>query len=127
MIDHPTPEQLDRLLSTADRRRLTPAEAALLRMGLQHLQKAAARPPQPKPEGQPIMEHNVAPITVDAEPYITRLRTQMAEAWGQVQAQLALAHEENAVRAAREAEQARRIAELEATVAELQASASTRP
>ncbi|MBO1413214.1 hypothetical protein [Streptomyces sp. FH025] len=44
MTDGPTPEQLDRLLSTADRRRLTPAEAALLRTGVQHLRKAAAGP-----------------------------------------------------------------------------------
>lgn len=49
MTDRPTPEQLDRLLGTADRRRLTPAEAALLRAGVQHLRKTAAsartRPP----------------------------------------------------------------------------------
>ncbi|MFC8717967.1 hypothetical protein [Kitasatospora sp. NPDC057198] len=43
MSDAPTPEQLDRLLGTADRRRLTPAEAALLRAGVQQL-RAAARP-----------------------------------------------------------------------------------
>ncbi|MFJ6776245.1 hypothetical protein ACIQOV_35695 [Kitasatospora sp. NPDC091257] len=42
MTDHPTPEQLDHLLGTADRRRLTPAEATLLRTGVQHLQKSAA-------------------------------------------------------------------------------------
>lgn len=42
MTNGPTPEQLDRLLSTAERRRLTPAEAALLRTGVQHLRKAAA-------------------------------------------------------------------------------------
>ncbi|MFE7525877.1 hypothetical protein ACFU7Y_09140 [Kitasatospora sp. NPDC057542] len=46
MTDGPSPEQLDRLLSTADRRRLTPAEAALLRTGVQRLRKTAdcARP-----------------------------------------------------------------------------------
>ncbi|MGW4694863.1 hypothetical protein ACWEO1_21095 [Kitasatospora cineracea] len=43
MSDAPTPEQLDHLLGTADRRRLTPAEAALLRAGVQQL-RAAARP-----------------------------------------------------------------------------------
>ncbi|MFJ4189424.1 hypothetical protein [Kitasatospora sp. NPDC089509] len=43
MTDSPTPEQVDRLLSTADRRRLTPSEAALLRIGVQHLRTAAAR------------------------------------------------------------------------------------
>ncbi|MFF2620079.1 hypothetical protein [Kitasatospora sp. NPDC058046] len=73
------------------------------------------------------MAHTAEPVTVDAEQYIARLRTQMAEAWGQAQAALALAREENAVRAAREADQARRIAELEATVAELRSAASTRP
>ncbi|MBO1413213.1 hypothetical protein [Streptomyces sp. FH025] len=72
------------------------------------------------------MEHNSRPITVDAEPYIARLRTQMAEAWGHAQAALALAHEEIAVRAAREADLERRIAELEATIAELRGT-STRP
>ncbi|MFF4819857.1 hypothetical protein ACFY2K_35375 [Kitasatospora sp. NPDC001309] len=45
MTDGPTAEQLDRLLSTADRRRLTPVEAALLRTAVQHLQKAAASAP----------------------------------------------------------------------------------
>ncbi|ROR42940.1 hypothetical protein [Kitasatospora cineracea] len=45
MSDAPTPEQLDHLLGTADRRRLTPAEAALLRAGVQQL-RAAARPGQ---------------------------------------------------------------------------------
>ncbi|QKW22298.1 hypothetical protein HUT16_27355 [Kitasatospora sp. NA04385] len=43
MSDAPTPEQLDHLLGTADRRRLTPAEAALLRTGVQQL-RAVARP-----------------------------------------------------------------------------------
>lgn len=72
------------------------------------------------------MAQTAEPVTVDAEQYIARLRTQMAEAWGQVQAELALAREENAARAAREAEKDRRIAELESTIAGLQ-GASTRP
>ncbi|WP_371517665.1 hypothetical protein [Kitasatospora sp. NBC_01300] len=42
MTDRPTPDQLDHLLGTADRRRLTLAEAALLRAGVQDLRKAAA-------------------------------------------------------------------------------------
>ncbi|MEV7926093.1 hypothetical protein [Kitasatospora sp. NPDC088779] len=49
MTNRPTPDQLDHLLGTADRRRLTLAEAALLRAGVQHLRKTAAsactRPP----------------------------------------------------------------------------------
>ncbi|MFJ4189423.1 hypothetical protein [Kitasatospora sp. NPDC089509] len=72
------------------------------------------------------MEHNAESITVDAEPYIARLSAQMAEAWGQTQAQLALAREEIAVRAAREADLEQRIAKLEATIAELRGT-STRP
>ncbi|MFB7126211.1 hypothetical protein [Kitasatospora sp. NPDC056273] len=42
MTNHPTPEQLDHLLGTADRRRLTPAEATLLRAGVRRLRKSAA-------------------------------------------------------------------------------------
>lgn len=72
------------------------------------------------------MEHTTQPITVDAEQYIARLRTQMAEAWGHVQAELALAREEIAIRATREADLERRIAELEATIAETRGT-STRP
>lgn len=72
------------------------------------------------------MDHNDQPITVDAEPYIARLRNQMAESWGHAQAELALAREEIAVRTAREADLNRRIAELESTIAE-QRGTSTRP
>ncbi|MGW4891050.1 hypothetical protein [Kitasatospora sp. KL5] len=72
------------------------------------------------------MQPATAPVAVEADKYIARLGAQMAEAWGQTQAELALAREENAARAVRESEQAQRIAELEATIAELQA-ASTRP
>ncbi len=72
------------------------------------------------------MAHNPQPVTVDAEQYIARLRTQLAEAWGQAQAQLALAREEIAVRAARETDLERRIADLEATIAEHRGT-STRP
>ncbi|MFF4819858.1 hypothetical protein ACFY2K_35380 [Kitasatospora sp. NPDC001309] len=72
------------------------------------------------------MDHNTQPITVDAEPYIARLRDQLAEAWGQTQAQLALAREEIAIRAARETDLNRRIADLETTIAELRGT-STRP
>ncbi len=43
MTDRPTPEQLDHLLGTADRRRLTPAEAARLRAGVQDLRENLAR------------------------------------------------------------------------------------
>lgn len=72
------------------------------------------------------MTQTAEPVSVDAEQYIARLRTQMAEAWGQTQAELALAREEIAVRTAREVELARRIAELESTVAELQATSTRR-
>ncbi|MFB8235524.1 hypothetical protein ACFC58_03140 [Kitasatospora purpeofusca] len=72
------------------------------------------------------MDRESEPISVDAEQLIARLRIQFAEAWGQVQAELALAREENAVRAAREKAKDQRIAELEAAVAELQ-NPSTRP
>ncbi|WP_371517664.1 hypothetical protein [Kitasatospora sp. NBC_01300] len=72
------------------------------------------------------MTQTTEPVSVDAEQYIARLRTQMAEAWGQTQAELALAREENTARAAREADKDRRIAELESTIAELR-GASTRP
>ncbi|MEV8095216.1 hypothetical protein [Kitasatospora sp. NPDC085879] len=72
------------------------------------------------------MQPATPPVAVEADKYISRLGAQMAEAWGQTQAELALAREENAARALRESEQAQRIAELEATIAELQA-ASTRP
>ncbi|MGW4891051.1 hypothetical protein ACWEQL_02110 [Kitasatospora sp. NPDC004240] len=43
MSERPTPDQLDHLLGTADRRRLTPAEAALLRAGVRHLREQGAR------------------------------------------------------------------------------------
>ncbi|MEV8095217.1 hypothetical protein [Kitasatospora sp. NPDC085879] len=46
MNERPTPDQLDHLLGTADRRRLTPAEAALLRAGVRHLREQCARPAQ---------------------------------------------------------------------------------
>ncbi|MFJ8043784.1 hypothetical protein ACIRBX_25110 [Kitasatospora sp. NPDC096147] len=73
------------------------------------------------------MTHPTAtPIEVDAEAYIAQLRSQLTEAWGQAQAELALARTEIQVRAGREAEKDHRIAELEAALAELQ-SASTRP
>ncbi|QKW22299.1 hypothetical protein HUT16_27360 [Kitasatospora sp. NA04385] len=79
-------------------------------------------------------------VTVDAQQYIDQLRAQLVEAWGEVQAQLALARTESTVRAAREAEKDRQltvsreaaadkdreIAELKATIASLQGS-STRP
>ncbi|MFI6447823.1 hypothetical protein [Kitasatospora sp. NPDC050543] len=72
------------------------------------------------------MDRATDPITVDAEPYIARLGAQLTEAWGKAQAELALAREENAVRAAREAVKDQRIMELEAALAELQ-NISTRP
>ncbi|WP_431681241.1 hypothetical protein [Kitasatospora sp. KL5] len=43
MSERPTPDQLDHLLGTADRRRLTPAEAALLRAGVRHLREQGTR------------------------------------------------------------------------------------
>ncbi|WP_406205328.1 hypothetical protein OH807_30660 [Kitasatospora sp. NBC_01560] len=72
------------------------------------------------------MDRATEPITVDAEPYIARLSAQLTEAWGKTQADLALAREEIAVRARREAAKDQRINELEAALAELEA-ASTRP
>lgn len=42
MTDRPTPEQLDHLLGHADSRRLTAAEAALLRAGVQQARQRAA-------------------------------------------------------------------------------------
>ncbi|MGX4733187.1 hypothetical protein [Kitasatospora griseola] len=49
MTAKPTPEQLDHLLGTADRRRLTPAEAALLRAGVLQLRAAADACTCPRP------------------------------------------------------------------------------
>ncbi|MFC8717968.1 hypothetical protein [Kitasatospora sp. NPDC057198] len=79
-------------------------------------------------------------VTVEAQQFIDQLRTQLVEAWGQTQAQLALARTENAARASQEAEKDsqlaalkqaladkdREIAALKATAASLQGG-STRP
>ncbi|GAA2746182.1 hypothetical protein [Kitasatospora cinereorecta] len=54
MSERPTPDQLDHLLGTADRRRLTPAEAALLRAGVRHLREQGARcTREPQPADSP--------------------------------------------------------------------------
>lgn len=111
MTDRPSPEQLDHLLGHADSRQLTPAEAALLRAGVQQVRQQASFTDQ---------------VSVDAEPYIARLRAQLTEAWGQGQAELALSREENQVLRERLAAQNERIAALESAAVSPPA-VSTRP
>lgn len=70
------------------------------------------------------MEPFTDQVTVDAEPYIARLRAQLTEAWGQSQAELALSREENRVLRERLAAQNERITALEAAPASAPAAST---